>query len=649
MPPIPMRRSIVSAAAAAVSAVAVAVASAAVVALAAVLLVAPRPAAADTQEFGWTAEGFVDPAAGESNRGSIAIGPDGAPIIVWSSRLTLNDPYRIVASTFTGTGWTAAAPILPPTVLDDLLPQLSRASDGTLWLAWQRNDGSGSTSESFFSTLMCARFVDGAWSAPESVSTDLAEPNPPQFGIEYSLLGVSRDSAWVAYMTVDRTNPFSTERRLLYRVRSAAGWSAPAVLSQDGQTEWRPTLVASRGRQPVAFFGDAGTPTILRAMRWDGASWSAARGDTLFARAFFQWAAAPDTNGAARLLVMAREGATDPPTDRIREVAWNDAGFEPLGPIAELPVVVGPSAAPQWDGLSLSAGTSLEYRGFWADYSEGGIPILTSIPRAAGGFGLPDIVGHTFSPVDAFPKGVFDASLARWYATWIGAPTSTALRRPKFAWTQDFAGDLGIGGSVVLPDTVRVTVACTGDGAGRTFHVYRLRWDDTETIPPFAPPIPAEAVEIAGSPTSGACPFVIDDLPGPGRYYYYVRLEADGTFPERFARSFSAVEFSDGGGPGGPAERTALRAPRPRPSTGPVSLPFDLVDPGDVALTVHDLLGRPRRRLALGTLTAGSYVSSAPQWDGRDDAGRAVPSGVYFVRLWVDGRALATERLVILR
>ena len=56
-----------------------------------------------------------------------------------------------------------------------------------------------------------------------------------------------------------------------------------------------------------------------------------------------------------------------------------------------------------------------------------------------------------------------------------------------------------------------------------------------------------------------------------------------------------------------------------------------------------------RRRLALGVQSAGSYVASAPLWDGRDDAGRAVPTGMYFVRYVVDGQERGSQRLVIVR
>jgi flagellar hook assembly protein FlgD len=51
------------------------------------------------------------------------------------------------------------------------------------------------------------------------------------------------------------------------------------------------------------------------------------------------------------------------------------------------------------------------------------------------------------------------------------------------------------------------------------------------------------------------------------------------------------------------------------------------------------------RRLAAGPLAAGEH---AVPWDGKDDAGRAAASGVYFVRLEGDG-VRSTRKAILLR
>jgi len=56
------------------------------------------------------------------------------------------------------------------------------------------------------------------------------------------------------------------------------------------------------------------------------------------------------------------------------------------------------------------------------------------------------------------------------------------------------------------------------------------------------------------------------------------------------------------------------------------SLPYD----GEVELAIYDLLGRRVRTLESGFKTAGEYVM---KWNGVDEKGRSVASGVYFYRL----------------
>ncbi len=64
----------------------------------------------------------------------------------------------------------------------------------------------------------------------------------------------------------------------------------------------------------------------------------------------------------------------------------------------------------------------------------------------------------------------------------------------------------------------------------------------------------------------------------------------------------------------------------------------------EVSLAIHDLAGRRVRRLTHARAEAGSHRAV---WDGRDDAGRRLPSGVYRARLAVAGR-VAERRLVLL-
>jgi flagellar hook assembly protein FlgD len=66
---------------------------------------------------------------------------------------------------------------------------------------------------------------------------------------------------------------------------------------------------------------------------------------------------------------------------------------------------------------------------------------------------------------------------------------------------------------------------------------------------------------------------------------------------------------------------------------------------GQVRLSIHDARGARIRRLVDGVLAGGGHQST---WDGRDEAGRPVPSGSYFARLEV-GSTVETGKLVLVR
>src|SRR5262249_13175715 len=88
-----------------------------------------------------------------------------------------------------------------------------------------------------------------------------------------------------------------------------------------------------------------------------------------------------------------------------------------------------------------------------------------------------------------------------------------------------------------------------------------------------------------------------------------------------------------------------LAAPRPVPAHGPVTVPFLLSRAGRADLSVHDMNGRRVRTLAAGPTGEGFHTLA---WDLRDEQGHRCPSGVYFVRLAVDGRRAAERQIVVL-
>ena len=97
-------------------------------------------------------------------------------------------------------------------------------------------------------------------------------------------------------------------------------------------------------------------------------------------------------------------------------------------------------------------------------------------------------------------------------------------------------------------------------------------------------------------------------------------------------------------------EETALLRNYPNPFNPETWIPYQLAESAEVALTIYDMNGRLIRRLAVGYQAVGIYRSRsrAAYWDGRNQLGESVASGLYFYTLTA-GEFSATRRMLILK
>ena len=84
-----------------------------------------------------------------------------------------------------------------------------------------------------------------------------------------------------------------------------------------------------------------------------------------------------------------------------------------------------------------------------------------------------------------------------------------------------------------------------------------------------------------------------------------------------------------------PAEHSALLQNFPNPFNPETWIPYQLREDSEVTFRIYNSSGKLVRRLPLGHRSAGHYVSQdrAIHWDGRNEAGEIVASGLYFVVL----------------
>jgi hypothetical protein len=93
----------------------------------------------------------------------------------------------------------------------------------------------------------------------------------------------------------------------------------------------------------------------------------------------------------------------------------------------------------------------------------------------------------------------------------------------------------------------------------------------------------------------------------------------------------------------GSASVSSAAAPNPfRPET---NIKYTLRDSGPVSIRIYSVNGQLVRSLREETATPGAYEV---RWNGKDDGGRTMPSGIYFVSV-KQGTESSQTRLVLAR
>lgn len=97
-------------------------------------------------------------------------------------------------------------------------------------------------------------------------------------------------------------------------------------------------------------------------------------------------------------------------------------------------------------------------------------------------------------------------------------------------------------------------------------------------------------------------------------------------------------------------DTTALLANYPNPFNPETWIPYQLAHNADATLTIYDIKGVLVRRLDLGHQRAGYYAdrTKAAYWDGSNNLGESVGSGVYFYQLQAKDFS-AIRKMIILK
>jgi len=130
--------------------------------------------------------------------------------------------------------------------------------------------------------------------------------------------------------------------------------------------------------------------------------------------------------------------------------------------------------------------------------------------------------------------------------------------------------------------------------------------------------------------------FVDADLANGDYQYRLKQIDTDGNFEYSSILSVSV---------GGPAT-TRLEQNYPNPFNPTTNVIYSIQKEGFVQLEIYDLLGRTVKSLLSEIKSAGEYSLS---WDGKNDQGELVASGIYYYTVKVENETLYSKRMILMK
>lgn len=227
------------------------------------------------------------------------------------------------------------------------------------------------------------------------------------------------------------------------------------------------------------------------------------------------------------------------------------------------------------------------------------------------------VSGCTSRPTDYYDgtsgTNYYNSSLEIW-ETWDGRKGDVA--RAQFYMDVRYAGDVSGEPDLVLTDNRNLIVITDSSPAYMGLLSTLIEWHEADPVDQKE----RDRNDVVYSYQGNRNPFI--------------------DHPEWVAGVFEGIisDVPDAG-----VATTGITSVHPNPFNPETTVAFNLAEAGPVTVTVHGLDGRRVRTLVTGLREAGPQSVS---WNGRDDTGRRVASGAWFVRLV--GRDAADTRKVML-
>jgi hypothetical protein len=529
----------------------------------------------------------------------------GTAWVFWMGIDPAQGDFEMYWSRWTGSGWTAEERVHSDNLQKDAWPVACIGRDGIPWVMWER--ARGGTSSAW--DLLTTHWAGTGWSEPETMLVGGREAQT------YDIACVDTSLVWMVVNVYVRREDLTFDTDLHFRKREDGSWGPLERISRPGVDDNDPSIAVSQQGVPWVVWGGG---TVLATYR-DSSGW---REPVLSRRESYGLICFSGGEGPWILFLSALA---------INSTFWDGQYWRDSGPIPSPHLV--PS---EWD-----------YRPSMSGLADGG-PVVVW-PRADHGnvwrgdvylsrwadcwWKTETLVTEPDSElvaVDGWP----DVSVGAGGRTWvvwercsfpdcedveIGARYSDDVIYDP--WVESFTGRPE-GGSVVLEWE-------SADSIG--FQVYRSDMGECG-----GPAYEGERELLTSVPLRGQLSFVDAAVQLGRRYGYWLEVVSDRGLCEEHGPV--VVRLCEG------TVGVGVVGVRPNPSGTGFMIGYYSGEEGRGELEVLDISGRFVRRLKC----AG--IEGETPWDGRDNRGKEVSPGVYFVRFLVGGRETGgVTKVVLLR
>ncbi len=557
---------------------------------------------------------------------SLDVAPDGTAWVAWMGRDPVDLDEEVYYSRSISGGWLERQRLHEENSVADRFPALSVGDDGSVWVVWYQTNSEGAR-------LRVSHGGDAGWSTPETVHLGASRYD------DKTILAIDSTDVWVA--TATYVSEIGDNMIVTYHWQGTA-WEGPWQIGVPGTDNDYPDLaVDDEGNLWMVWFARNPSTAMgpIMASKWTGTEW-VERGtvsDDSLNGGYPQIAFDGDVPMAiwtdyssvstVNIEYSRYEGGTWTPSSLVNTLNPNEADWDFSKALTTNSM--GMMSAVWEGGNSYQTYSAAIYMSWWT-----------------GASWTPERKVNDDGPytIDRYPSGALDDDGALWIA-WqsysdAGLPVATDICSSVCIQTSPVS--FGPVAAEFQDGSVMVGWFASGEAADGPFSVWRHAGSDgVGTAPTWPPP---DAVLLTETPVTRPPYEWADDAPEPGQLNsYWVSWDAPGGV--QYAGPSSVPV--DASPTGAPPARVQFVHPNPTRSGSCFRLMQSRA--GRVEVVLYTVSGRRVRTLASNSSAGGATLNSESdlRWDGRDEAGEPVASGLYVWELRFNGTRVPEQHGVV--